>query len=41
MKKIGLKKIVKVSSVNFNPIDTNNLLDLHKYLMKEKEHDIK
>ena len=40
MKKTGLKGIVNFSfSVDFNPIDTNNILDIHKYLMKK--HDIK
>ena len=34
MKKTGLKVIVKFFSVNFNPIDTNNILDIHKYFMK-------
>ena len=33
MKKTGLKGIVKFFSVDFNPIDTNNSLDIHKYLM--------
>ena len=36
MKKIGLKEIVKLISVDFNPIDTNNILDIHRYLMKGK-----
>ena len=40
MKKTGLKGIVNFSfSVDFNPNDTNNILDIHKYLMKQ--HDIK
>ena len=34
MKKAGLKGVVKFSSVDFNPIDTNDILDIHKYLMK-------
>ena len=33
MKKTGLKGIVKFFSVDFNPVDTNNSLDIHKYLM--------
>ena len=34
MKKTGLKGVVKFFSVDFNPIDTNDILDIHKYLMK-------
>ena len=34
MKKIGLKGVVKLFSVDFNPIDTNDILDTCKYLMK-------
>ena len=34
MKKTGLKGIVKFFSVDFNPIDTNNILDIHKHLIK-------
>ena len=36
-KKTGLKGSVNVFSVDFNPIDTNDILDLdiHKYLMKK------
>ena len=34
MKKTGLKKTVKFYSVDFDPIDTNNILDVHRYLMK-------
>ena len=33
-KKTGLKGVVNVFSVYFNPIDTNDILDIHKYLMK-------
>ena len=33
-KKTGLKRVVKFLSVDFNPIDTNNSLDIRKYLMK-------
>ena len=35
MKKAGLKEIV-FFSVDFNPIDTDNVLDIHKYLMNGK-----
>ena len=34
MKKTELKEVVKFFSVDFNPIDTDNILDIHKYLMK-------
>ena len=34
MKKTGLKGIVNFFSVDFNPIDTNDILYIHKYLMK-------
>ena len=34
MQKTGLKGVVNFFSVDFNPIDTNNILDIHKYLMK-------
>ena len=33
-KKTGLKRVVKVCSVDFNPVDTNDILDIHKYSMK-------
>ena len=33
-KNTGLKGVVKLFLVDFNPIDTNNILDIHKYLMK-------
>ena len=35
-KKTGLKGSVKLFSVGFIPIDTNNILDIHGYLMKGK-----
>ena len=35
MKKTGLKESVKGFSVDYNPIDTSNILDIHRYLMKE------
>ena len=34
MRKTGLKGIVNFFSVDFNPIDTNDISDIHKYLMK-------
>ena len=34
MKKNRIKKNVKYFSVDFNPIDTNDILDIHRYLMK-------
>ena len=34
--KNGIKRSCKFSSVDLNPIDTNNILDSHKYLMKRK-----
>ena len=37
-KKPGLKGAVKFFSVEFNPIDTNDILDIHKYLMKRTWH---
>ena len=33
-KKTGLKGAVKFFFVDFNLIDTNNILAIHKYLMK-------
>ena len=33
-KKTGLKGVVKFFSVDFNPIDINDLLDIHIYLLK-------
>ena len=35
MKKAGLERSVKFFSFDFNPIDTNDILDIHNYLMKE------
>ena len=35
MRKTGLKGIVKVFSVHYKPIDTNEILDTHRFLMKE------
>ena len=34
MEKKRLKGVVKIFSVYFNPIDTNDILDIHNYLMK-------
>ena len=34
MKNAGLKKVVKYFSVDFNLIDTNDVLDIHKNFMK-------
>ena len=34
LEKTGLKGAVKFFSVDFNPIDTNNILDIRKCLMK-------
>ena len=36
MKKTGLKGIVDFFSVDFNPIDINNILGIHRYFMKRK-----
>ena len=33
-KKTRLKGILKLFSVDFNPIDTNDVLDIYKYFMK-------
>ena len=35
MKKSRMKRKGKFFSVNFNPIDTNVILDIHRFLMKE------
>ena len=34
MKKTELKGIVKMFSVDFNPIDTNDILDIRKHLIE-------
>ena len=36
MKKAVLKGVVKFFSVDFNPIDNNDILDIHKYLEKRR-----
>ena len=33
-KKTELKGVIKFFSVDFHPIDTNDILDIYKYLMK-------
>ena len=33
-KKAGLKGVVKFFSVEFNPIDNSDIIDIHKYLME-------
>ena len=38
MKKARLKEIAKFFSVDFNFIDTNNILDIYRYLMKGKQY---
>ena len=40
MKKAGFKESLKCFSVDFNPIDTSNILDVHRYLMKGKKYKI-
>ena len=39
MKKTGLNRYVYNFSVDYNIIDTSNIIDIHKYL--KKKHDIK
>ena len=34
MTKTGFEGVVNFFSVDFNPIDTNDNLDIHKFLMK-------
>ena len=36
MKKTGLKGSVNFFPVDINPIDTNNILDIKRYLMTRK-----
>ena len=40
MIKTGLKPVVSFFSNYFNPIDTNDILDIHKYLMKITQNKI-
>ena len=35
VKKTGLKGIVKVFSVDYDPINTSDILDIHRFLMRE------
>ena len=35
MKKTEIKGSVKVFSIDYNAIDTSDILDIHRYLMKE------
>ena len=35
LKKTGFKGSVKVFSVDYNAIDTSNILDIHRFVMKE------
>ena len=35
MKRTGLKEMSLFFFVDYNTIDTNNILDIHRYLMKE------
>ena len=37
MKTTGLKRVVNFFSVDFNPIDTNDILDIHKHLIRRTE----
>ena len=34
IKKAGLKGLIKYFSVDFNPIDTNDISDIYNYLIK-------
>ena len=36
--KTGLKRKLHFVFVNFNPIDTTDILDINKYLMKKKHN---
>ena len=40
MKKMGLGGVVSFFSVGFNPIDTNDIIDIHKYLMTRTSYKI-
>ena len=40
MKKTGLKGSVRIFSFDYNAIDTNDILDTHRYLMKEAWYKI-
>ena len=41
MKKTGLNGYVYDFSVDYDAIAVDDVLDIHKYLMKEKQYDIK
>ena len=41
MKYAGLKGTKKVFYVNYNPIDTNDILNINRYLMKKTFWNIK
>ena len=38
--KTGLKGVVKVFSFDVNPVDTNDILDIHKYFMQRTWYKI-
>ena len=40
MKKARLKEVVNFFAIDFKPIDTKDILDIHKYLMKRKWYKI-
>ena len=40
IKKTGLKAVVNFFSVDFSPININNILDINKYLMKRTWYKI-
>ena len=40
MKKAGLTGVVTFFSVDFNPVSNNDILDIHKYLMKRTLYKI-
>ena len=41
MKKTGLKESVNFLSVDFNPTDSNDILDIiHRYFMKGKQYKV-
>ena len=40
IKKRELKEVVKVFCVDYNAVDTNNILDIHRYLIRETWYKI-
>ena len=38
--KTGLNRVVKVFSIDYNAVNTSNILDIHRYLMKETSYEI-